>query len=110
MTEWDKTLKVGDYVFSTYHKAPLLFQIVSIEKRYLTVDDIRYGGYGNKKVGEEYSPLIKILAIQDLSLNLNSKKKFRKVTAVLDCSYLIRANHNIILEQIDKLQQALKMI
>lgn len=110
MTEWDKTLKVADYVFSTYHKAPILFQIVSIEKRFITKDDLHYGCYADAKLGDEYSPIVKVLAIEDLSLKLNSKKKTRKITAILDCSYLIRADQDIILEQIDRLQQTLKLL
>lgn len=37
LVTWDTSLKVGDIVFSNYTKNELLFQIVSIERRFLKI-------------------------------------------------------------------------
>lgn len=98
----DTTLKVGDLVFSSYHKGENLFKIVSITRRFLTDYDLRYNVYKNAKVGDEYNPLIKIQAIANLSI-VNNEKKVIKITKELDAVYLHKVTRETILNHINKL-------
>lgn len=84
----DRTLQVGDLVFSSYHKKDLLFKITKIERRFLTLDLLRYNVYSKGQVGDEYNPIVVIKSIANLSIKYDSKKKFRPTTASIDASYL----------------------
>lgn len=108
--DWDKTLQVGDYVVSNYHKQPLLFQITSLERRFLTKDDLRHRVYADAKEGDEYSSIVQVVAVQDLDIRTSSTKKIRKVTKSLDITWVKRVNKDLVLEQIDKLQELLKLV
>lgn len=107
--DWDKTLKVGDYVFSGYHKGSLLFKIIEIQKRYLTKDDLRYEVYKGCKVGDEYASYATIESVMDLGVQI-SPKKFRKIKRGLDISYLERATKDHMLEHMDRVQNALNLL
>jgi len=103
----DRTLKVGDLVFSNYHKGDLLFKVTKIERRFLVKDDLRYGAYKDGKVGDEYDPLTTIESVANLGFRVDRSKKFRKTTKVLDASYLVKANPDLVNEQIKVLQTIL---
>lgn len=103
----DRSLKVGDLVFSNYHKGDLLFKITKIERRFLVKDDLRYDCYKDGHVGDEYDPIVTIQAVANLGLRVNRTKKFRKITHVLDASYLEKANPDILNAQIRLLQDFL---
>lgn len=103
----DRSLKVGDLVFSNYHKGDLLFKVTKIERRFLTKDDLRYGVYKNGSVGDEYDPLTTIESVANLGFRVDRSKKFRKTTKILDASYLVKAGPDLIDAQIKFLQAAL---
>jgi hypothetical protein len=103
----DRTLKVGDLVFSNYHKGDLLFKITKIERRFLNKDDLYYDVYKNGKVGDEYNPAVTIESVANLGLRADRKKKFRKTTMNLDALYVVKADPSLIDEQIKTLQSIL---
>ncbi len=80
----DPTLAVGDFVLSSYHKGELVFKVTKITPRFLTAADLRYEVYKGAKVGDEYTPLVTIESVANLSINADPNKKFRKTTKSLD--------------------------
>lgn len=103
----DRTLKVGDLVFSNYHKGEILFRIINITRRYLTQYHMLYDVYKDAQIGDEYTPLMTIEVVADLSLFANLNKKLRKNANVLDASYLRRVDPVQIQEHIKRLNQLL---
>ena len=109
LVTWDTSLKVGDIVFSNYTKNELLFQIVSIERRFLEDFDFRgvtnshHPYYGHQK-GDEYNPLVTIKAVANLSVNFDASKKLRRMTKVLDGSYLTRVDPSYFQAYVKRLQ------
>lgn len=106
----DRTLQVGDLVFSTYHKGDYVFRITSITRRFLDITDLRYSIYKNAKVGEEYNPITTVEAVANFEFKTNKVKKFRKITAQLDASYLIKATPDYFVNQITKLNDVLNTL
>src|SRR6478609_2717142 len=103
----DPTLAVGDLVFNNYSKNEFLWKITNIERRYLDVDDLRYGVYKNGKVGDEYNPLVTIEVVANFSIKADLTKKLRKQEKILDAAYLSKADPNFIQNHINKLNQIL---
>jgi|SRR6185369_9082412 len=103
----DRSLKVGDLVFSNYHKGDLLFKVTKIERRFLVKDDLRYGVYKDGKVGDEYSPLATIESVANLGFRVDRTKKFRKTTKTLDASWVVKASPELLDKQIKVLQEAI---
>lgn len=106
---WDTSLKVGDIVFSNYTKNELLFQIVSIERRFLEDWDVKHitsthhPYYGRSK-GEEYNPLVTIEAVANLSVNFDAGKKLRQMVKTLDGAYLTRVDPTYLQAYVKRLQ------
>lgn len=71
-------LKVGDYVTS-YYKG--IFVIEKIEKRFVTENWLKSGGFEKYKLGDEYSPLVYLRKIYD------SEGNKKKGTLCLDISH-----------------------
>lgn len=103
----DRTLKVGDLVFSRYHKGEFLFKITSIDRRFLTKDDLKYSSYKNGKVGDEYNPTMKIEAVANLSITTPPDKKLRKNVKSLDAAWIIKVDPKNIEAHIKKLNDLL---
>lgn len=107
----DRSLKVGDVVFSIYHKGERLFKITKIERRFLTQDDLRYNVYKDRSVGDEYNPTLDIESIADLSILTDPNKKFRKlVKKRLDAAWVRRADPSMIQDHIYRLTNLLTTI
>jgi hypothetical protein len=94
----DRTLKVGDLVFSAYHKGELIFKITHLQRRFLYKSDLQYSIYEKGKVGDEYDSLATIESVANLSIFTDSTKKFRKTVRVLDASFLRRVDPAKIVE------------
>ena len=103
----DRTLKVGDLVFSGYHKGELIFKITHLERRFLDKDDLRYGVYKDGKVGDEYDSLATIESVANLSIFTDTTKKLRKTAKTLDASYLRRVEPEVVKEHIKRLNDLL---
>lgn len=96
MKVWiDKDLpvyKVGDLVWSKYHKNEVVYRITNIDRRFI-VDtfDARQHQYvfPGCEVGDEYNPYITVEAVMDLSIKADSNKKMRKSSKGLDASWLL---------------------
>lgn len=74
----DQSLKIGDLVFSSYHKGEYVFRITKIQRRFYKLEDIKYY-HPDRDVGDEYNPLMYIEAIENYSLTKYKEKKFRKL-------------------------------
>lgn len=92
----DASLKVGDLVFQDYTKNNFLYKIVSIKRRFLTKDDLRYGVYKDGNIGDEYTPIATIEAVADLDLKTKPGAKLRKTTKELDAAYLYKVDPNVL--------------
>lgn len=103
----DRTLQIGDLVFSTYHKGELLFKISKIERRFLTADLLKYSPYSKGQVGDEYNPLVTIESVANLSVRYDASKKFRKHVKTLDATYLIKVDPEYIKAYIKRLHELL---
>lgn len=103
----DRTLKVGDFVLSSYHKSDLLFKIVDLERRFLTQDDLKYHSYENGSIGDEYNPYVTIETITNLSITTDPSKKIRKTIKGLDASWLRKVTPEHLEAHIHRLQNML---
>lgn len=101
----DPTLAVGDLVFNNYSKNEFLWRITNIERRFLDVNDLKYGVYKNGKVGDEYSPLVTIETVANFSIKADLTKKLRKQEKTLDAAYLSKADLNFIQDHLQKLSK-----
>jgi hypothetical protein len=99
----DKSLKVGDLVFQSYTKNNFLYKITNIEQRFLTKEDLRYGVYKDRKIGDEFNPIITIQVVADLDLKVKPGTKLRKNTKELDAAYLTKVDLNILQTYINRL-------
>lgn len=103
----DRSLKVGDLVFSNYHKGQLLFKITKIEKRFLDASMLHYGCYQGGSVGDEYNPYVTIESVANLGITPDPKKKFRKTVKGLDAAWITRAEPEHISAHIKRLNEIL---
>lgn len=103
----DRTLKVGDLVFSRYHSGEFLYKVLSFERRFLTKDDLRYSTYKNGKEGDEYNSLVKIEAVANLSITADPNKKLRKNIKSLDTAWVTKVDPKHIEAHIKKLNDLL---
>jgi hypothetical protein len=102
----DRTLKVGDLVFSRYHKGQRVWQVTDIQKRYLDQSMLIYDVYSAGNVGDEYNPLVTICSLVDLNV-VPSSKKHKKITAVLDAAHVVKITPDHLIAQIKKLKDVL---
>lgn len=75
--DFDSTLGVGEYVTSWATTKPYIFKIKSIERRFVKTEDLsgyRSYRFKNRQVGDEYSPIITLELVMDISHNLLAKK------------------------------------
>ena len=101
----DRTLQVGDLVFSNYHKGEYLWQIVEITQRYVDQNDISFYGPKGGKIGDEKNPYVKIQAVANLSITADPNKKLRKMTAGLDADWVKRVDPAHIVAHIKKINE-----
>lgn len=112
--DFDPTLGVGEYVTSYGHTKPYIFKIKSIERRFVTAGDL--AGYGswrfkNNKVGDEYSPIITLELVIDLSHHLFADKpKLRKWCPKDDGGNVRRLDKNKLQALMGGLDQILQQI
>lgn len=99
----DKTLKVGDYVLSRYHKGDLLYRVTKITQRFLEAKDISPYAHIGANVGDEYNPYIQCEAVENISISADSKKKLRKKTIGLDAGWVTKVDPATIEAYIEKL-------
>jgi hypothetical protein len=96
----DQSLKVGDLVFSTYHKGEYLYKIINIERRFYHKGDFIPP---ERSMGDEYNPIAKIKSVVNLGIvNHLVRKKNRKIVAILDAAYLVKVNKDILLNHSKK--------
>ena len=103
----DRTYKVGDLVFSTYHKTEYLWKITEITRRYVGANDISFYGAKGGKIGDETNPYMSLIAVANLSITTDPTKKLRKMTAGLDGAWLKKATPEHIEAHIRKLNNLL---
>jgi len=111
MKDWNRSLKVGDYVFSKYRKDNFLYRVIEIHKQYIDANDIKYypGIYGAHNIGDEKPPIVTIQRAFDLSVDYNSnKKKFKKST--LNIFYIMPFEEKMLIDHIKRLSDALYII
>jgi hypothetical protein len=83
--------KVGDLVYSRYHKNETVYRITKIERRFLLDQwDVRshQGVWPGCAIGDEYNPEVTIEAVADLSIRADHSKKLRKSTKNLDAGWI----------------------
>jgi hypothetical protein len=89
MLQWDKSIQVGDFVISNYHKNSIIYKVSKIERRFLVKSDLKCEVYKNSSIGDEYSPIVTIIPVIDTSFDACfSKKKLTARKAFLDCTWL----------------------
>lgn len=99
----DKTLKIGDLVFSTFAKGEFLYKIVDIERRFIDKDLLKYSNYSGGCIGDEYNPLVEIQAVANLSITADVNKKLQKKLKKLDAAWVKRVDKQHLLAHIQKL-------
>ena len=102
----DRTLKVGDLVFSNYHKGQLLFKITEIQRRFIDSSMLQYNCYQGGSVGDEHNPEVTIESVADLGITV-PKKKFRKTVKCLDASWVVKVEPEHISAHIKRLNEIL---
>jgi hypothetical protein len=104
------TYKVGDLVFSKYHKNETVYRITKIERRFLVDQwDVRshQSVFPGCQIGDEYNPTVTIEAIADLSIKADPTKKMRRSTKSLDASWVMPVTPEHIAAHIRKLNDLL---
>lgn len=99
----DRTLQVGDLVFSTYHKGEYLWKILEVTRRYVDQGDISFYGPKGGQIGDEKNPYMKVQAVASLSITADPSKKLRKMVAGLDAAWIKKVDPAHIMAHIKKL-------
>jgi len=110
--EWDKDIKVGDYVFCTYRISNFIHKVIEIEPKFVTNIDInRYPDvYGKLNAGDEIAPSILIEKTFDLSPNHLLSKKKVNMERWIHASFLIKVKQEMITKHMKRLSDALEII
>ena len=111
MKDWNRSLKIGDYVFSKYRKDNFLYRVIDIHRRYVDVNDLKWYSdvYAGCYVGEEKSPMVTIQRAYDFSVDYHLNKRMSK-KRMLDISYLMPFEEKMLIEHIKRLSDALEEI
>ena len=92
----------GD-IITTYFKG--YYRLESIQRRYLTQDDLKYQAYKDKKAGDEYSPLFHFVQVADGT----GKPKKSKALKTCDAAFCEPALL-VIISQINSLEQQIERL
>jgi hypothetical protein len=114
MKVWiDKDLpayKVGDLVWSKYHKNEIVYRITKIERRFIADEwDKRAHSsvFPGCEIGDEYNPMVDIEAVADFSVKADPAKKLRKSSRSLDVSWVTKVTPEHIEAHIRRLNDLL---
>lgn len=110
MKNWsdsDPSLKVGDLVFSNYHKNQLLYRIIKIHERFLDEYDVGHhqNVFPGCQIGDQYNCMVHLEAVLDLNIKADSKKKLHKKITSLDSAWVVKVLPEHIEAHIKKLEE-----